>query len=100
MKKSFSERCYDLLKEIPFGRVVTYREVAEKLKSRAYRAVGNVMKKNRSLIKIPCHRVVRSNGNVGGYALGSKRKIELLRKEGIEVVDGKVDLKKYGHAFT
>ena len=49
---------------------------------RAYRAVGNILNKNRDLDLVPCHRVIRSDGSVGGYAFGSARKMALLRKEG------------------
>jgi O-6-methylguanine DNA methyltransferase len=49
---------------------------------RAYRAVGNILNKNRDLVQVPCHRVVRSDGNLGGYAFGRKKKYILLKKEG------------------
>jgi len=95
----FNEKCYSLLKKIPRGKVVTYKQIAFELGSRGYRAVGNALNKNKNLIKIPCHRVVRNNGNVGGYALGQEKKIKLLQKEGVEIVDGKIDLKKFGYFF-
>ena len=89
----FNEKCYSLLKKIPRGKVVTYKQIALELGSRGYRAVGNALNKNKNLIKIPCHRVVRNNGNVGGYALGQEQ------KEGVEVVNGKINLKKFGYFF-
>ena len=95
----FNEKCYSLLKKIPRGKVVTYKQIALELGSRGYRAVGNALNKNKNLIKIPCHRVVRNNGNVGGYALGQEKKIKLLQKEGVEVVNGKINLKKFGYFF-
>jgi len=95
----FEEKIYFLLKKIPLGKVVSYKNIADKLNSKAYRAVGNALKKNKSLIEIPCHRVVRNNGDVGGYVLGRKNKIKLLKKEGIEIVNGKIDMKKYCWKF-
>ncbi len=95
MKKSFNERCYQLLMKIPRGKVTTYKEIAKKLKTKAYRAVGNAMNKNPNSPKVPCHRVINSNGNLGGYAFGLKNKIQILKKEGIEIKDNKIDLDKY-----
>ena len=93
---NFDEKCYNILKKVPKGKVTTYKFIASKLHSKGYRAVGNAMNKNRNLKEVKCHRVVSSDGKVGGYAFGSKKKVELLKKEGIKVVNGKIDLKKYG----
>ena len=58
------------------------------------------MNRNPNLVEVPCHRVVRSNGEVGGYAGGLSRKIDLLRQEGVDVSeDGQVDLSKYLYVF-
>lgn len=93
---SFNDKCYELLMLIPEGKVTTYREIAKALNTRAWRAVGTAMAKNKNLIVIPCHRVVRSDGHVGEYALGSEKKSELLSEEGIEIKNGKVkDLERY-----
>ena len=97
--KTFNERCYDILRRVPKGKVTTYSELARALKSKAYRAVGNAMKKNPHAPEVPCHRVVRSDGDVGGFASGTKKKISMLKKEGIKVKKGKVDLKKYLYKF-
>lgn len=98
---SFNEKCYALLKHIPHGKVTTYREMANALGTKAWRAVGTAMAKNSDLITTPCHRVVRSDGSIGQYALGTNKKAELLEKEGIEITNGKVkDLDKYFHKFT
>ena len=67
---NFNERCYELLKRVPEGKVTTYREIANALNSKAWRAVGSAMAKNKTLFVIPCHRVVRSDGTIGQYALG------------------------------
>ena len=50
--------------------ITTYAEIANSLNSNAYRAVGNAMAKNPKLISVPCHRVIKSDGSLGGYALG------------------------------
>lgn len=97
----FDERCYALLNQIPAGKVTTYREIANALNSKAWRAVGSAMAKNKNLIKVPCHRVVRSDGTIGQYALGADKKAALLSDEGIDVANGKVrDLGRYMHRFS
>ena len=98
-EKSFNERCYEVLKKVPRGKVTTYKEIAKKLKSKGYRAVGNAMNKNPYAPRVPCHRVVCSDGKVGGFAHGTKKKIEMLRKECVEISNGKIDLKKFGWKF-
>jgi len=81
----FSNRVYGVVAKIPKGKVLSYKEVAIKAGSpRACRAVGNIM--NRHNIKgLPCHRVIGSNNKIGGYKWGIKRKIEILRKEGVKI---------------
>lgn len=97
---NFNERCYALLKLIPEGKVTTYKEMANALNTKAWRAVGSAMAKNESLIKIPCHRVIRSNGTIGEYALGADKKAELLMSEGVLVNNGKVhNLASVFHSF-
>ena len=99
--KSFDERCYDLLLEIPKGKVSTYKKMAEALDTKAYRAVGQAMNRNPNLVTVPCHRVVNSNGEVGGYAAGLARKIELLQEEGVGVSDnGQINLSEFFHDFS
>ncbi|MBS3071924.1 MGMT family protein [Candidatus Pacearchaeota archaeon] len=95
----FNEKCYSLLKTVPKGKVTTYKAMAAALNTKAYRAIGNAMNRNPFAPEVPCHRVVKSTGEIGGYALGVKNKIKLLNKEGIEVLDDKVDLDKYLHKF-
>lgn len=93
---NFSEKCYILLKKVPRGKVTTYGELARAIGSpKASRAVGNAMNKNPYAPKVPCHRVVGSDGKMTGFASGIPKKIQMLRKEGVEVVGGKVDLEKY-----
>jgi len=97
--KSFNERCYQKLKKVPRGKVTTYREIAKALGNKAYRAVGNAMNKNPGAPQVPCHRVVKSDGSAGGFASGTRKKISMLKKEGIKIVRGKINLKKYLHKF-
>ncbi len=79
---SFKEKVFKVVREIPEGRVLTYKDVAERAgRSKAWRAVGNILNKNQDP-KIPCHRVVRTDGKVGGYNKGTTKKITLLKKEG------------------
>ena len=87
---SFQKKIYEIVKKIPKGKILTYKKVSELAGfPRAWRAVGNVLSKNRNL-KIPCHRVIRSDGRVGGFALGIKKKIALLKREGLKVNGQKV----------
>jgi len=99
-KSKFKNKVYKIVKRIPRGEILTYKEVARLAgKPRAYRAVGNVLNKNRNP-KIPCHRVIKSNGRVGGYNQGMKKKIYLLKKEGIIIKKSKIQNPKskfYGH---
>jgi methylated-DNA-[protein]-cysteine S-methyltransferase len=90
LTKTFNERCYQLLKQIPKGKVVTYSDIAHALNCRAYQAVGNAMGANPNPIIVPCHRVVKGNGEVGNYALGMDKKVELLRSEGIKIEDNRI----------
>jgi O-6-methylguanine DNA methyltransferase len=79
---SFREKVIAIVKSIPIGRTMTYKEVAiEAGAPKAYRAVGNILNKNYDP-EIPCHRVVRSDGKVGGYNRGEKNKAKILKKEG------------------
>jgi O-6-methylguanine DNA methyltransferase len=79
--KSFKERVLEVVKKIPKGGTMTYMQVAKLAGSpKAYRAVGNILNKNYDP-KIPCHRVIRSDGKIGGYNRGAKKKRELLKEE-------------------
>ena len=93
---------WKLLIKIPKGKVTTYGILAKKL-GISSRQVGRLLKQNPHAPKVPCHRVVRSDGSMGGYThkgrFSPKRKILLLRKEGIEVRGKKINLKKYLYRF-
>jgi O-6-methylguanine DNA methyltransferase len=94
-----SKRIYEAVKKIPRGKVATYGQVAEMAGDRKMaRAVGNALHKNPDPETIPCYRVVNSKGELAGkFAFGgAKVQEELLRADGIEVLDGRVDLEKYG----
>ena len=81
--ETFTEKVYDVVKKIPKGKVLTYKEVAKKAgNEKASRAVGNILHKNFDP-SIPCHRVIRSDGKFGGYNRGMESKKELLIKEGV-----------------
>ena len=78
---TFRESVFKVVRQIPKGKTLTYKEVAKKAGSpNAYRAVGNALNTNYDP-KIPCHRVIRSNGEVGGYNRGSMKKEIKLKKE-------------------
>jgi methylated-DNA-[protein]-cysteine S-methyltransferase len=91
----FAERVYEVLRQVPKGKVTTYKALAARLDSKAYRAVGQAMKKNPYAPDVPCHRVVGSDGSIGGFmgkttGVEIERKIQMLKEEGIEVKDGKI----------
>ena len=98
--KRFDERVWELARRIPRGKVSTYRILARQLGTRAYRAVGNALNRNPYWPRVPCHRIVRSSGEVGGFASGTPKKIALLRKEGVEITDGRIiRFEKYLYSF-
>jgi len=91
----FNQQVYDLLIKIPAGRVTTYKALAKTLGTKAYQAVGNALRNNPDAPRIPCHRVIKSNGKIGGFngqTSGKEihRKIDLLKKEGVQIKQGKV----------
>jgi methylated-DNA-[protein]-cysteine S-methyltransferase len=80
---------YDLLLKIPPGKVSTYGDLARALGNpSASRAIGRILGENPNPIKVPCHRVVMSNGRVGGYAYGTAKKRQLLENEGVSFTNG------------
>lgn len=99
--KNFQERVLGLCSRIPRGRVTTYKIIANKVDvPRGARAVGQALHTNPKLIKIPCHRVVRSDGTIGGYKFGKIKKMKLLASEGVKVCKGRVeDFNKLIHKF-
>lgn len=92
---SFAKQVYSALKKVPKGKITTYKDLANACGTNAYRAVGTALKNNPYAPKVPCHRVVASNGSIGGF-MGSltgpviQKKINLLKKEGILIDKNKV----------
>ena len=78
----FEKKVLGIVERIPLGEVRTYKWVAKKAgKPRAYRAVANALKKNPYPVFIPCHRVIQSSQKYGGYSLGAKLKVDLIKLE-------------------
>lgn len=93
----FQKSVLELCSRIPRGKITTYKIIAKRLNTKAYRAVGNALRSNPYAPKVPCHRVVKSDGSLGGYngKFNSKKKIALLKKEGITLKNNKIkDFKK------
>jgi len=88
----FTQAVYDVVAKIPKGSVMTYKQVAEEIGNPgAFRAVGTALSRNIDPKKVPCHRVVGRDGSMHGYAFGgAEAKIEILKKEGVKIKDGKV----------
>jgi len=86
----FELLCYDILCQVPKGKVTTYQLLAKAMKTRGARAVGNALNKNPFAPKVPCHRVVRSDGTLGGFAGGAEKKRKLLEREGVRVHGDKI----------
>ncbi len=100
--KNYFENVYNLVKKVPKGKVVTYGEIARAIGNpRMSRQVGWALHVNPKPGVIPCHRVVNRFGELSSaFAFGGlNRQAELLREEGVEVIDNKVDLNKYGYSF-
>ena len=78
-------RVFAIDSDIPRGRVTTYKAIAECLGIRSYRAIGRILGTNPNIPIVPCHRVVMSDGRLGGYARGRDEKRRLLISEGISI---------------
>jgi methylated-DNA-[protein]-cysteine S-methyltransferase len=92
-----NQSVYNLVSNIPSGKVATYGQLASSVGNpRAARGIGKILNKNPRPIIVPCHRVVCSDGHIGGYMYGKERKISLLLKEGIPIVNDLIkDFEKY-----
>lgn len=88
----FQSLCYQTLKtHVPAGRVITYGALAKLIgHPKAHRAVGSAMNKNPFAPEVPCHRVVKSNGELGGFSDAINIKIQRLKAEGVEVKNAKI----------
>ncbi len=101
---TFHRRVYEQLLTVPRGKVTTYGDLAHALNSEAYRAVGQALRKNPCAPHVPCHRVVSSDGRIGGFNGQTEgpdvmRKITLLAAEGVQVTNGRIDLARHRHDF-
>jgi methylated-DNA-[protein]-cysteine S-methyltransferase len=90
-----ASRVYTLLRRVPRGRVTTYKAVADRLHTKAYHAIGQILKRNPDAPYIPCHRVVASNGMIGGFmgqtsGKAIQKKRELLEHEGVKLKGNKI----------
>jgi methylated-DNA-[protein]-cysteine S-methyltransferase len=92
---TLAKRTYQLLKTVPRGRVTTYKALADALSTKAYRAIGQFMRHNPYAPAVPCHRVVASDGTIGGFSghtsgMAIAQKIRMLRKEGVKITCGRI----------
>ena len=88
---TLSTRVYTKLLQVPEGKVTTYGDLAKAVGlENGQRAIGTIMKKNPFPGIVPCHRVVKSDGKIGGFAYGERIKSQMLVKEGIKIKDGKI----------
>jgi methylated-DNA-[protein]-cysteine S-methyltransferase len=98
---NLNNKIYKKLLEVPKGKVTTYGELAKSIGLKnGQRAVGKIMNKNPYPVIIPCHRVVKSDGKIGGYAYGDVIKSNMLIREGITIKNGKIlDLENVIYRF-
>jgi O-6-methylguanine DNA methyltransferase len=105
LRSDFTKNVLEIVSHIPRGGLMTYRQVAKAAgNAKAYRAVGNILNKNYrekewqlpfdEIEPVPCHRVIRSDGFIGGYARGGKDKKRLLELEGHVVQNGRIMIPK------
>ena len=88
---TLSTRVYKKLLHVPKGKITTYGELSKAVGLKnGQRAIGMIMKKNPFPVIVPCHRVVKSDGKIGGYVYGERVKSKMLEKEGIKIKDGKI----------
>ena len=86
-----SVKVYRKLLQVPKGKVTTYRELSNAVGLKnGQRVIGMIMKKNPFPVIVPCHRVVKSDGKIGGYAYGRRVKSKMLTSEGIKIKDEKI----------
>ena len=102
-KRNLAEQVYQLCKQVPKGKVTTYKEIAGVLGMSGFQAIGQILKKNPYPDIVPCFKIVKSSGEIGGYCGSNPKnisiKIQKLQKEGIVIKDNKVNLSKYLYRF-
>lgn len=97
---NLEHKVYKKLLEVPEGKVTTYAELAKAVGlENGQRVIGQIMNKNPFPVIVPCHRVILSNGKIGGYAWGEKVKTKMLAKEGIKIKKGKILDREIIHRF-
>jgi len=98
---NLSQNVYKKLLEVPKGKVTTYGELAKAVGLKnGQRVIGKIMNKNRFPVIIPCHRVIMSDGKIGGYAYGTEIKSNMLANEGIKIKNQRIlDFEKKIHRF-
>ena len=89
---SFERQVILKVAKIQYGNIKTYKDIAKSINTHAYRAVGTAIGKNPFPIVVPCHRVVRSDGAVGGFRGGTEMKIKMLINEGLKPESGRIDI--------
>ena len=88
---TLSTKVYRQLLRVPEGKVTTYGDLAKAVGlDNGQRVIGMIMKKNPFPVIVPCHRVVKSDGKIGGYVYGERVKSHMLLKEGIKIKNGKI----------
>jgi methylated-DNA-[protein]-cysteine S-methyltransferase len=88
---NFNQKVWNKCKEIPKGKISTYKQLAEAVGSpKAFRAVGNALNKNPYAPIVPCHRVISSVGHLHGFAFGLNKKKQMLEKEGLQIKNNKI----------
>jgi len=86
-----STKVYKKLLQVPEGKITTYSDLAKAVGLKnGQRVIGTIMKKNPFPIIVPCHRVVKSNGKIGGYVYGERVKSQILAREGIKIKAGRI----------
>lgn len=100
--KTYRQRVYELVAQIPKGKVSTYGIIAKQLGGKGARAVGGALHKNEDPVSVPCHRVVNAKGYVSmKFGMGGPViQVERLMEEGVVVEHGKVDLQEYCFDFS
>jgi O-6-methylguanine DNA methyltransferase len=97
----FSKAVLEATRKVPCGRITTYGEIAKVIgRPKAARAVGNALNKNPYAPVVPCHRVAKGGGGIGGFNKGAAQKIKILKKEGLIIKNNRiVDFNKFFYHF-
>ncbi len=100
----FAQSVYDVVRSVPRGKVVSYADVAQALGMRSARAVGQALRRNPFAPEVPCHRVVTSDGGLGGFWGGAdevrlRQKESLLSSERVAVAHGRIDMTLFRHSL-